>query len=114
MSEYGENSNNKGNKENSRNDDECLEFKVDDNGPALTVIAKRWYSDVCYNWYKEEWQADFTIGIKSPTFPDFVKQSMSQRLFFSLLFLRIQTPNRSKPEEHRSVIFFSWRVRLAC
>lgn len=45
-------------------------FHVEDNGPALTVIEKRWHKDVLYTWYKEEWQADFTIGIKSTNFPD--------------------------------------------
>lgn len=48
-------------------------FHVEDNGPALTVIEKRWHKDVLYTWYKEEWQADFTIGIKSTTFPEHVQ-----------------------------------------
>ena len=62
--------------------EERLEFHVEDNGPASTVVAKRWHKDVCFTWYKEEWQADFTIGIKSTTFPDSVEQS---KILFSYL-----------------------------
>ena len=58
-------------------------FDVQENGPALTVIEKRWHKDVLYTWYKEEWQADFTIGIRSNTFPDQVQRGVQLRLLLS-------------------------------